>query len=403
MAKSSDVPGNGPLSGLKIYSTGQNLAQPFAAALAAAWGADVINSENTTIKCPSRLQKYWFEVTHRNMREIALNIPTPEGREIFTKLIKWCDIWMESSKIGTYEKWGLSDEYIWSINPKCVILHVSGFGQFGEPDYISRAANDATGQAFSGYLQFQGSPEMPILNKPATCDIITALYALNSCLAAYIKAQQTGKGESIDLAMFEAMFDVSAFRAPQAFNDGVVPVRDGSWSPRIAGWSMYQCKDGNWINFSPGGGVATVQRLLTEFGFQDDPDFDPKWIAVPRGGPAEVKIEGKIKELCETLTAEEFDALMGRIQVPCSMIMTYEQIMANKHYEARGDIVEWFDPGYGKNMKGFAFVPKFTNNPTQIWRGAPTFGMDNDDILEELGYSADEISALYEKKIVNKD
>lgn len=183
MASTKDIPQFGQLSGLKVLSTGTVVAQPYAAMLMAEAGATVIHVESTLAPDTCRAIKYAWNQEHRNELAMALNIPSPEGREIFLKLIRWADIWMESSNGGTYQKWGLTDEYLWEHNPKLVIVHVSGFGQEGDPQYVSRASYDAIGQAFGGYMFINGMPEPnpPMRAVPYTCDYVTAL---NACWAA---------------------------------------------------------------------------------------------------------------------------------------------------------------------------------------------------------------------------
>jgi len=157
MAQTKEVPGNGPLAGVKVLSTGSVVASPYSSMLFAEAGATVIHAESTSVPDTCRAIKYAWNQEHRNELGLALNIPTPEGQEVFLKLIKWADIWFESSKGGTYEKWGLSDDVLHEVNPKLVIVHVCGFGQEGDPVYVSRASYDAIGQAFGGYMYINGT------------------------------------------------------------------------------------------------------------------------------------------------------------------------------------------------------------------------------------------------------
>ena len=152
----------GPLQGVRIISTGTLIAQPFAGQLAAEMGAEVIQIERPTvgdagwrsigIRLPTKdggeVATNWVQ-ERRNVFCVTLDLSKPRGQEIFLKLIPTADIWMESSKPGTYAKWGITDESLWKINPKLVITHVSGFGQEGDPAYVTRASYDIVGQAFS--------------------------------------------------------------------------------------------------------------------------------------------------------------------------------------------------------------------------------------------------------------
>ena len=209
----------GPLQGVRILSTGTIVAQPFAAALAAELGAEVIQIERPVVGDVTRgigvqkegekgphLNSLWLQ-DRRNTFSATLDFSSREGRELFLRLIPSVDIWMESSKAGTYAQWGLNDATILAANPSIVITHVSGYGQTGHPNYLNRASYDPIGQAFGGTMAITGSPEPepPITARPLAADYTTAQMCLWSSLAAYIHALHTGKGQVIDLAQYEAV------------------------------------------------------------------------------------------------------------------------------------------------------------------------------------------------------
>ena len=199
----------GPLQGVRILSTGSLIAQPYGAALAAEMGAEVIQFERpgngdlawrtTGIQLEANdggppVATNWIQ-ERRNVFCVTLDFANPRGRELFLKLAATADIWMESSKPGSYYRWGLDDEALWKVNPKLVITHISGYGQHGDPDYIKRASYDIVGQAFSGMMYQTGYPDNPPTRAaPWTGDYITALYGLWSTLAALTYARAHGKG-----------------------------------------------------------------------------------------------------------------------------------------------------------------------------------------------------------------
>ncbi|MGH7248827.1 MAG: CoA transferase, partial [Pseudomonadota bacterium] len=210
----------GPLQGVKIVSSGTLIAQPFAAELAAEMGAEVIQIErpgvgdvgwrSIGIRLETRdgsppVATSWIQ-ERRNVFCVSLDLSKPRGREVFLKLVARADIWMESSKPGTYPKWNLDDAAVWKLNPKLVITHVSGFGQTGDPEYIARASYDIVGQAVAGMMYQTGYPDPtpPTRAAPWTGDYITALFTLWSSLAGLTYARATGKGQAIDLAQYEA-------------------------------------------------------------------------------------------------------------------------------------------------------------------------------------------------------
>ena len=393
----------GNLQNLKVLSAGSVIAGPFVCALFAEQGANVIHVESAL--APDVLRRFGdnWSMEHRNERDIACNITTPEGREILSRLVKWCDILVESSKGGTWGKWGLTDEALWKMNPCLVIVHVSSFGQNGDPDYVSRAGFDVAGQAFSGYMLHNGMPDPapPLVLKPYTCDYVTGLTAAWAALAALIRTRETGVGESIDVALFEAMARIQAEVSIDGFNRGIEAVRMGNANPVVATDGTYRCKDGNWVVVSMTG-APILKRGLPIIGLDQDPDFAEVPQLVLRKNVAQAeKYLNALRTYCANHTADEVDRALNAAQVPCSKVMTYRMMLEDPHYEARGTIVEWDDPKLGAT-KGIGPMPKFKKNPGRIFRGSPTYGMDNEAVLREFGYSENEIRELYQKKVINK-
>ncbi|MDR3572494.1 MAG: CoA transferase [Anaerolineaceae bacterium] len=400
MAKTTDIPKFGMLSGIKVFSTGTVVAAPFAAMLMAENGATVIHAESSLAPDTCRAINYAWNQEHRNELAMAINIPTPEGKEIFIKMVKWADIWFESSKGGTYAKWGLTDEVIWKENPKLIIVHISGFGQEGDPEYVSRASYDAIGQAFGGYMFINGMPEPnpPQRAVPYTCDYVTALNAAWAALAAYIKSKETGKGESLDIAQFEMMTKIQLHYPMTYFMDKKVLMRQGNADPKFAGYSAYKCQDGNYVFIGLVGG-GPMKRAIPILGLTGDPDFPAGMQLAIKGTPAGKKLDEAIQAYCDKYPAAVVDKQLMGADVPCSIIYSIDMAENNSHFIARKVFSEWDDPQYGK-VKGVNVFPHAKNNPPKIWRGAPLYGMDNDDVLAEFGYSKEQIDELYTKGVL---
>lgn len=402
--KSNEMPTFGNLHGVKVVSIGSAIAGPFVGTLFAEQGADVIYVESTLAPDMFRMFGDVFTVEHRNQRGIALDIPSPEGREILFRMIKGCDVLVENSKGGTWAKWGLTDEVLWEINPKLVIAHVSGFGQTGDPDYIKRGSYDPVGQAFSGYMAINGEPDPapPYAVKPFTGDYITALTAAWSCMAALYRTRETGIGESIDIAQYEALARLQGNFLTEGVNYGKQPPRMGNKDLKSALENVQKCKDGNWVMLALGG-AATLKRVETLWGLADDPDFaEPHTVIFKSDGPRAEKFVKAAEDFCRCHTAEEVDKILNSINVPSSVIMTYEMMLENPHYQARETITEWHDPITDRMVKGVGPIPKFVKNPSRIFRGGATYGMDNEDVLSELGFGEDEIKNLYENGVIKR-
>ncbi|HVA81953.1 MAG TPA: CoA transferase [Candidatus Binataceae bacterium] len=402
----------GPLQGVKIVSTGTLIAQPFAAELAAEMGAEVIQIErpgvgdtgwrNIGIRLKARdggdpVATTWVQ-ERRNVFCVTLDLSKPRGREIFLKLAARADIWMESSKPGTYPKWDLGDETIWKLNPKLVITHVSGFGQTGDPDYVARASYDIVGQAVGGMMHQTGYPDPtpPTRAAPWTGDYITALFTLWSSLAGLTYARSTGKGQAIDVAQYEAIHKTLGGTMLEYFQEGIVRERSGNRAQGFQPLDSFQAIDG-WVVLGALGDV--YDRLVRVLGL--DPN-ESKWRS------ARVNLE--------SIEGIEFDAIlrgwisersvaqvvhaMAAGKVPCSPIMSSKDAAADPQYRARQMHFEWEDPQVGK-VKGIGIAPKFSLTPGKIFRGAPGLGADNARVYGGLlGIGAGEIEALARDKII---
>lgn len=412
MAKRSDVPAFGVLNGVKVVSATLSTAGPFAAELMAEMGADVIWIENANAFDVCRLPNPYAvglanESERRNQRSISMNTATPEGREILARLVKDADIFIEASKGGQYTKWGMTDEWFWEINPKLVILHISGFGQSGDPDFIGRGCYDPIAQAFSGLMSLQGWPDRDMIAAQyLTTDYMTGYCAAAAAIGALFNAARTGKGESVDLAQFEVALRAQGDKMPMYMNAGVQAKREGTRNWNASGWGTYKCMDGNYV-YLLCLGVPIIRKVCgilgLPYGNEDFPAGMPK---IAKGTPASEQFEAAVEAYCATHTAQEMENDFWPQGVPCCKVMTYADMLDHPHYLKRGSLVQWpavEGSAYeGHMLTGAASPLRFKNNPTQIWRGAPTIGMDTDDILADAGFTDDEISAMYEKKVVKK-
>lgn len=413
MAKKSDIPQFGVLSDVTVVSATVSTAGPFAGELMAEMGADVIWIESALAPDVNRLPNAFSvglaaECERRNQRTISLNIPTPEGKEVLFRLLKKADIFIESSKGGQYDRWGLNDETLWEVNPALVIVHLSGFGQFGDPQMVSRGCYDPIAQAFSGYMALQGWPDRdPNPAHYITSDYFAGWAACTAALGALHKVRQTGQGESVDIAQYEVALRCQANKLPEYLNHHVQTKREGSRNQIYAGWGSFKCKDGKYVYILILG-TAIIKKAVNLLGLEYGSEAFPEGIGgVLHNTPGAELLDAKLEELCAAHTAQEVSDLLWPNGVPCTLVMQYADMRDNPHYKARGSIVEWpavEGSAYeGQNVRGPAFPLRFKRNPSQIWRGGPTIGMDNEDILAETGFTPEEIASLYEKKVLRKD
>ena len=401
----------GPLQGVRILSTGTIVAQPFAAALAAEMGAEVIQIERprfgdvtrgtgvvTKVEDGLRFNPLWLQ-DRRNTFHTTLDFTSREGREMFLRLIAGVDIWMESSKAGTFTEWDLDDETVLAANPAIVITHVSGYGQTGHPDYLNRASYDPIGQAFGGTMAITGSadPEPPMTARPLAADYTTSQMCLWSSLAAYIHAQSTGKGQVIDLAQYEAVHKVMSGSMVEYFETEIVPERRGNQSGRSQPFGTYHAKDG-WVAIAALGTV--FDRVCRVLGMDTTAAYRLEARSNPESIPG-IEFDAILRGWLEDHTVKEVVEIMNAAQIGCSAVMTTKDIAEDPHYRAREIHTEWDDLQLGRKVKGTGIIPKFSETPGKIWRGSVPLGHDNDLVYRHhLGMSDADLDRLREQGII---
>ena len=403
----------GPLQGVRIVSSGTLVAQPFAAVLAAEMGAEVIQIERTgegdaawrhlgmqlpTTDGQGQVATTWIQ-ERRNEWYVTLDFSQPEGKDLFLRLVESCDIWMESSKPGSYTKWGLTDEAVLQANPKLVIAHVSGYGQSGHRDYLGRASYDMIGQAFGGLMYQTGfpDPEPPVRANPWTADYITALFCLWSSLAGYISAQRTGTGQVVDISQFEAIHRLLSGTMVEYFSNGFVRERTGNKATAFQPYDAFQASDG-WVVVGAVG-LAVFSRVCRVLGL--DPE-EEKWqrASTDINGLEGIEFDALLRGWIAERTVEEVVEQLNAAQVACCPIMNSQAMAEDPHYEARQVHVEWQDNQVGR-VKGTGVSPAFSATPGKLWRGSVPVGHDNEQIYTHFaGLSREEVARLTEKGVI---
>ena len=406
------VPAFGPLSGLRVLESARFVAGPWAATYLGEFGARVIHVEGAPFEPPyadatrtlrplvagespaDEVSESWVQYS-RNKLSVGLDLRTTEGRRVFLDLVRESDIWIESSRPGTYDRLQLSDAEVWKANPRLTIVHVSGYGQTGDPDRIRAPSYDLTAQAFSGFLALQGEPDPapPARSGTALNDTVTGLAAAMGGLMGYFSAQRSGRGQSVDVAQYEVFFILLENLALDYFLRGVVRARHGTAHSRLHPYDLHRASDG-WVVVAaptPEGWV----RLRDLIGFVD-PASDDRDYRLAHRAP----VDAAISEFCRSRTRTELERL-GRVHdVAISRVFDIADIARDPHYRARGMFLEWDDPVAGR-VKGAGVAPRFSDTPGGVWRGAPWLGQDNDRVFHGLlGYSAERVEQLQRDGII---
>lgn len=401
MAKKTDIPNFGPLNEVRVVHCSQSLAGPFAASLMADLGADVIWVESAVGQDVSRIAPGMAaQLDRRNMRTIKLNVNTPAGKEVLLRLVREADIFLEASKPGQYKKWGLTDEVLWGENPQLVITHISGFGQWGDPDYVRRASYDPIAQAFSGVMYMNGLPgRRSAPAEVSISDYYTGYMAAFASLAAYISAARTGKGDSIDVSQYESTLRCEAGWPLDIWNDSGRPFVQGKGNNGNVGFNSYMCSDGREV-YMVIIGPALLKRLMALLDLPYNEGVFAGCINnVKEGTPAGEVLEKAIVDFCASRTSAEAEKAFAEAGLPCSRILSHMEMLDHPHYVARESLTRWQRVDGGE-LTGQNVTPKLKRNPGRIWRGCPLPGMDNEDILGELGYTRADIEAMYAEGVI---
>ena len=393
----------GALAGLRVVEMGQLIAGPFAGKTLGDFGADVIKIEPPGTGDPLRNWRLiqdgtsvWWQVQSRNKRSIALDLRNPEGQRIARELIAKADVLIENFRPGTMEKWGMSYEELSKNNPGLIMLRISGYGQTGP--YRDLPGFGAIGEAMGGLRHLTGDPgQVPVRCGISIGDTLAALHGTIGVLTAlYHRKVNGGRGQVVDVALTEAVFNVMESLIPEYSAFGAVREPAGSALPGIAPSNAYRCTDG--VVLVAGNGDSIFKRLMQTIS-RDDLGDDPA-LADNAGRVARVEeLDRAIGAWTVTRSVNEVLRQLGEARVPAGRVYTAKDIVEDPHYRAR-DMILKQQTRNGHELDVPGVVPKLLGTPGSIRTAAPNLGDDTDTVLRELEYTAADIAALRERKVV---
>ncbi|WP_027476426.1 CaiB/BaiF CoA transferase family protein [Curvibacter gracilis] len=398
------LPATGPLAGLKVLELGQLIAGPFAAKTLADFGADVVKIEPLGSGDPLRKWRLlkdgtsvWWQVQSRNKRSLALDLKAAEAQAIVRQLAAEADVLIENFRPGAMEGWGLGPDELLALNPRLVMLRISGYGQTGP--YRDKPGFGVVAEAMSGLRHLTAEPgRVPVRVGVSIGDTLASLHGVIGILMALQERQRSGQGQVIDVALYEAVFNCMESLLPEYSAFGAVRGPAGSALPGIAPSNAYRCADGGYALIA-GNGDSIFKRLMHEMG-RDDLGQDPA-LGDNAGRVARVaEIDAAIGAWTEKLTVDEVLAALDRASVPAGRIYTVADIAADPHYQARG-MIEQVQLDDGSTLAVPGIIPKLSRTPGGHRRNAPLgIGQDTDAVLRDIGLSAEQIQALKDRGIV---
>ncbi|NGR07738.1 CoA transferase [bacterium SGD-2] len=393
------------LAGIRVIELGQLIAGPFAAKTLADFGADVIKIEPPGLGDPLRKWRLlhegtsvWWEAQSRSKKSVCVDLRQQEGQDIVRELARDADVLIENFRPGTMEKWGLSWETLHALNPRLIMLRISGYGQTGprasEPGFA------AIGEAFAGIRYLNGEPgRAPVRAGLSLGDTIAGLHgALGVLLALYQRDARGGTGQMIDAALYESLFNLTESLLPEYSAFGVVREPAGAALPGIAPSNAYRCRDGSYVLIA-GNGDTIFQRLMHCIGRPDlanDPELAHNDGRVARVQEIDAAIEAW------TMEQSDIDSMLEQLKaarVPSGRIYSVREIADDPHYRAR-DAITRLQAASGIEVEMPAIFPKLSGNPGAIAHRAPTLGEHTDAVLQEAGFDAATIADLRRRGIL---
>jgi formyl-CoA transferase len=395
-----------PLQGIKVVELGQLIAGPFAGKMLGEFGAEVIKIEPPGEGDPLRKWRklywgtsVWWQVQSRNKQSVTLDLRHPRGQEIARQLIREADVVIENFRPGTLEEWGLGWEELSALHPGLIMLRISGYGQTGP--YRDRPGFGVIGEAMGGLRYITGEPGRPPVRVGVSIgDSLASLHGVIGVLLALRHREVNGgRGQVIDIGLYEAVFNMMESLLPEYDAFGTIRERTGSAMPGIAPTNAYPCKDGQYVLIA-GNGDSIFKRLMEAVG-RPDLANDPA-LAHNDGRVERVEeIDAAIGAWTAPRGIEEILAAMARARVPAGRIYSAKDIVEDPHYAARG-MIEQIVTRDGLALKVPGIVPKLSGTPGSLRSTAPRLGEDTGAVLQRLGYTAEQIAALRSEQVIGE-
>jgi succinyl-CoA--D-citramalate CoA-transferase len=395
-----------PLEGIRVVDMGTLIAGPFAATMLGDFGAEVIKVEQpgrgdalrgSPVDGEAQRSPNWL-IEARNKKSVTANLRVPEGQALLKELASTADILVENFTPGTLERWGLGWDELHAVNPKLIMVRVSGYGQKGP--YRKRSGYDRIALGFSGYMYPTGFPDrFPVRPAFPTADYNTGTFAaLAAMFALYERDANKGQGQMIDLALYEPTFRITADMVPDFLRTGNIRERIGNRNPTFSPAGTFETKDGRYVQIAAGGdGVfKRLAHAMEQPHMAEDERYSTSRARIERADELEAW-------LGEWIGARQFADIEARFvenNVPFGGIYTARDIVDDPHYEARDNLVNIADEELGEVVMP-GIVPRLENTPGKVRFAGPALGAHTEEVYRDLlGKTEAELTELRSKGII---
>jgi len=404
----STVPGDfsrGALADLRVIELGTLLAGPFCGQLLADMGAEVIKVEPPDQGDPMRDwgrekahgKSLWWPVVGRNKKAITLDLRQVEGQELLRELVSKADFLLENFRPGTLEKWGCGYAELAGINPKLIMIRVSGFGQTGP--YAKRAGFGAIGEAMGGLRYVVGDPSTPPSRMGISIgDSLAATFACLGALSALHYREISGRGQVVDAAIYEAVLSMMESLVSEYDKTGYVRERTGAILPNVAPSNVYPTSDGSMVLIAAN--QDTVFKRLAQAMGRSDLVNEPEYSTHVARGKHQQQLDALVGDWTRTKSRTEVLQLMEEFGVPAGLIYRVPEMLEDPHFNARQAIVSVPHPDFG-DLRMQNVAPRLSETPGSVRTPSPRIGEHNDEVyLRLLGVPAQRYEELKSKKVI---
>jgi formyl-CoA transferase len=378
---------DGPLAGLRVIELGTLLAGPFCGQLLGDFGAEVIKVEPPGQGDPMRVwgrekahgKSLWWPVVARNKKAVTLDLRQPDGQALLKALVAKSDFVIENFRPGTMEKWGLGWPELAAVNPRLILIRVSGFGQTGP--YSRQAGFGAIGEAMGGLRYVVGDPSTPPSRMGISIgDSLAATFACVGALSALHYRHVTGRGQVVDSAIYEAVLNMMESLVTEYDKAGFIRERTGAILPNVAPSNVYRTRDG--LVLIAANQDTVFARLAQAMG-QPGLATDPRYASHGSRGANQQELDALVERWTRTLSTSEALAAMREHGVPAGLIYRAPEMLEDPHFAAREAIVTVPHPDFGElRMQNVA--PKLSESPGSVRAPSPELGQHNDDVYLDL-------------------
>ena len=392
------------LAGVRVLDIATMAAAPWAAGYLAEFGADVVKVEMPVVGdhqrrwgTPKNGEGLFWKSMGRNKRSITLNLSRPAGAAIFKRLVAEVDLVVENFRPGTLERWGIGYETLREINPRLILLRVTGFGQCGP--YSSRPGFGTLAESLTGFAHLTGQPDGPptLPNGPLADGLAGITGAFAAMVALYWRDARGGVGQMIDLSLCEPLLRLIEPALMDYDQFGIARGRIGNRSDHVAPRNSYQCGDGRWVSISASA-QSIFERLMDAIG-RPELKTDPRFAVNSARVTHVTQLDAIIGEWISGHDRDEALTLLQQAEVAVAPIYDIPDIFNDPHFAARQSFTSVEDPVLGV-MQLVNVVPRFSETPGSVRTTGPALGQHNDEIYDQLGITADERETLRQEGVI---